>query len=216
VNAQDSKSEVFDVFLCHNSEDKPAVREISQKLVREGIKPWLDEEQIRPGTSRQTALEQQIESISTRTQQATYRTVVALIVGLMSWLMLGLISELLWGLRLGLIVGLIGGLEVRLASGGIGRLRVGSLDQITLVENMGWNWYQFCKSATSVRPNPVYSLVGFSILAGLTAGLIFGPIGPLNYVLMIVGLLFGVAWSNHGRFSANCFGARACGCRAMP
>jgi hypothetical protein len=43
VNAQDSKAEIFDVFLCHNSEDKPAVREIAQQLVREGITPWLDE-----------------------------------------------------------------------------------------------------------------------------------------------------------------------------
>jgi hypothetical protein len=62
VSAQDSKAEIFDVFLCHNSEDKPAVREISQKLVREGIKPWLDEEQIRPGTSWQTALGEQIKT----------------------------------------------------------------------------------------------------------------------------------------------------------
>jgi TIR domain len=51
VNAEDSKTEIFDVFLCHNSEDKPAVREIAQQLVREGIKPWLDEREIRPGTS---------------------------------------------------------------------------------------------------------------------------------------------------------------------
>ena len=60
VNGQDSKAEIFDVFLCHNSDDKPAVREIAQQLVREGIKPWLDEREIRPGTSWQTALEQQI------------------------------------------------------------------------------------------------------------------------------------------------------------
>jgi TIR domain len=46
--------------MCHNSEDKPAVREIAQQLIKEGIKPWLDAEQIRPGTSWQTALEQQI------------------------------------------------------------------------------------------------------------------------------------------------------------
>jgi len=39
VNAQDSNAEIFDVFLCHNSEDKPAVRDIAQQLVREGIKP---------------------------------------------------------------------------------------------------------------------------------------------------------------------------------
>ena len=63
MNAQDSKAEIFDVFLCHNSEDKPAVREIAQKLSGENIKPWLDEEQIRPGTSWQAALGQQIESI---------------------------------------------------------------------------------------------------------------------------------------------------------
>jgi hypothetical protein len=63
VNEQDSKAEIFDVFLCHNSDDKPAVREIARMLVKEGIKPWLDEEQIRPGTSWQKALRQQIESI---------------------------------------------------------------------------------------------------------------------------------------------------------
>jgi hypothetical protein len=63
VNGQDSKAEIFDVFLCHNSEDKPAVREIARRLVAEDIDPWLDEEQIRPGTSWQTVLGQQIETI---------------------------------------------------------------------------------------------------------------------------------------------------------
>jgi hypothetical protein len=43
VGARDSNAEIFDVFLCHNSEDKPAVRVISQKLVGEDVKPWLDE-----------------------------------------------------------------------------------------------------------------------------------------------------------------------------
>jgi TIR domain len=63
VNGQDTKAELFDVFLCHNGDDKPAVREISRKLCEKGIKPWLDEEEIRPGTSWQTSLGQQIESI---------------------------------------------------------------------------------------------------------------------------------------------------------
>jgi hypothetical protein len=78
VNTQDSSAEIFDVFLCHNSEDKPAVREIAQKLAKEGIKPWLDEEQIRPGTSWQTALEQQIESIKSA---AVLLEIVALALG---------------------------------------------------------------------------------------------------------------------------------------
>ena len=63
MNGQESNAEIFDVFLCHNNEDKPAVREIAQMLVKEGIKPWLDEEQIRPGTSWQKALGEQIETI---------------------------------------------------------------------------------------------------------------------------------------------------------
>ena len=43
MSALDSNAEIFDVFLCHNSEDKHAVRVISQKLVWEDVKPWLDE-----------------------------------------------------------------------------------------------------------------------------------------------------------------------------
>jgi hypothetical protein len=57
------KLKIFDVFLCPNSEDKQAVREIAQKLVKAGIKPWLDQKKIRPGTSWRTALGQQIGSI---------------------------------------------------------------------------------------------------------------------------------------------------------
>jgi hypothetical protein len=64
VNGQDSKAEIFDVFLCHNSADKPAVREIASELSKEGIKPWLDVDQIRPGTSWQTVLGEQIENIN--------------------------------------------------------------------------------------------------------------------------------------------------------
>ena len=63
MNGQDSQTEIFDVFLCHNSEDRPAVREIARKLAAEGIKPWLDVEQIPPGTTWQTALEEQINNI---------------------------------------------------------------------------------------------------------------------------------------------------------
>jgi TIR domain len=63
VSESDPPMESFDVFLCHNSEDKPVVREISRKLVENNIRPWLDEDEIRPGTSWQTALGRQIESI---------------------------------------------------------------------------------------------------------------------------------------------------------
>ena len=53
----------FDVFLCHNSEDKPAVKAIGEKLRKKGIRPWLDEWQFRPGLPWQKALESQIKHI---------------------------------------------------------------------------------------------------------------------------------------------------------
>jgi TIR domain-containing protein len=63
VNAQDSKAEIFDVFLCHNSEDKPAVREIAQKLSQKNIKAWLDEADIKAGSFWHSAIGQQIETV---------------------------------------------------------------------------------------------------------------------------------------------------------
>jgi len=53
----------FDVFLCHNSEDKAAVKRIGEMLKERGILPWLDEWELRPGFPWQRALEKQIENI---------------------------------------------------------------------------------------------------------------------------------------------------------
>jgi GTPase SAR1 family protein len=53
----------FDVFLCHNWEDKPAVRELAQQLRERGLRPWLDERELRPGMPWQQALEEQIQGI---------------------------------------------------------------------------------------------------------------------------------------------------------
>lgn len=48
----------FDVFLSHNSQDKPAVRELSDLLKQRGLAVWLDEEQLRPGQPWQEGLEE--------------------------------------------------------------------------------------------------------------------------------------------------------------
>lgn len=37
------------VFLCHSSGDKPKVRELYHRLSKDGINPWLDEEDLLPG-----------------------------------------------------------------------------------------------------------------------------------------------------------------------
>jgi hypothetical protein len=39
----------FDVFLCHKSEDKMAVKAIAEKLKKHGLTPWLREWELRPG-----------------------------------------------------------------------------------------------------------------------------------------------------------------------
>jgi hypothetical protein len=53
----------FDVFLCHNWEDKPAVRRLAQQLRERGLRPWLDERELRPGIPWQSALEEVIAGI---------------------------------------------------------------------------------------------------------------------------------------------------------
>ncbi len=55
------ESPKFDVFLAHNSKDKPQVRAIAEELRKRGLKPWLDEEQMLGGD---TALEEIQKGIS--------------------------------------------------------------------------------------------------------------------------------------------------------
>ena len=39
----------FDVFLSHSTKDKAVVRELAARLKQDGVRAWLDEEQIKPG-----------------------------------------------------------------------------------------------------------------------------------------------------------------------
>jgi hypothetical protein len=50
----------FDVFLSHNSRDKPAVRALARHLTLRGIRVWLDEDELIPGRNWQPLLEQGI------------------------------------------------------------------------------------------------------------------------------------------------------------
>jgi hypothetical protein len=54
----------FDVFLCHNRADKPAVKAIAHRLQEREILPWLDEWELPPGQPWQPLLEQQIGQIA--------------------------------------------------------------------------------------------------------------------------------------------------------
>ena len=46
----------FDTFLSYDSRDKDSIRQVFEALKARGIKPWWDEDQIRPGSSFQQDL----------------------------------------------------------------------------------------------------------------------------------------------------------------
>jgi hypothetical protein len=55
----------FDVFLSHNSADKPAVESIAQRLLAAGIRPWLDSWNLVPGDPWQEGLEEALDTCAT-------------------------------------------------------------------------------------------------------------------------------------------------------
>jgi hypothetical protein len=63
VASENTQKAGFDVFLCHNAVDKPAVRWAAERLRERGILPWLDEAELTPGRPWQEELEHQINTI---------------------------------------------------------------------------------------------------------------------------------------------------------
>ena len=57
------KAPQFNVFLAHNSQDKPQVKAIADELKRRGITYWLDEEQIPPGRALQDKIKEAIPNV---------------------------------------------------------------------------------------------------------------------------------------------------------
>lgn len=55
----------FDVFIAHSTDDRPAVLELCRALRRHGVTPWVDVEQIQPGTWIQDGMEAAIRSVRT-------------------------------------------------------------------------------------------------------------------------------------------------------
>lgn len=53
----------YHVFLCYNHEDRDEVKAIAEQLKKYGIRPWLDESELRPGTPWLDTLQSQLSSI---------------------------------------------------------------------------------------------------------------------------------------------------------
>src|SRR5262245_46760946 len=65
MTTQSTDTQLFDVFLSHNSRDKPEVENIAYKLRAAALKPWLDKEQLVPGERWQSGLARGLRASST-------------------------------------------------------------------------------------------------------------------------------------------------------
>ena len=41
----------YDVFLSHSAKDKAVVRDVAERLKKDGLRVWFDEWEIQPGDS---------------------------------------------------------------------------------------------------------------------------------------------------------------------
>jgi len=55
----------YDVFISHSAKDKPAVRELAERLRKDGLRVWLDDWEIKPGDSIPLKIEQGLEQSRT-------------------------------------------------------------------------------------------------------------------------------------------------------
>jgi len=55
----------YDVFLSHNSADKPQVRKLAERLKQAGLRVWFDEWIIQPGDDIYLAIERGLEASRT-------------------------------------------------------------------------------------------------------------------------------------------------------
>ncbi|MFN8001764.1 MAG: SUMF1/EgtB/PvdO family nonheme iron enzyme [Acidobacteriota bacterium] len=55
----------YDVFISHSSHDKPAARELAERLRRDGLKVWFDEWEIKPGDAIPRKIQEGLEQSQT-------------------------------------------------------------------------------------------------------------------------------------------------------
>jgi len=60
---QTNSDSQYDVFMSYNQRDEKEVFGICEQLRGEGLRPWLDQEAVRPGLRWQEVLEEEIERI---------------------------------------------------------------------------------------------------------------------------------------------------------
>jgi len=57
----------YDVFLSHSSKDKTIVRDVAERLRKDGVKVWFDEWEIKPGDSIPSKIDERLDQSFTST-----------------------------------------------------------------------------------------------------------------------------------------------------
>jgi CheY-like chemotaxis protein len=65
ISSENTSPIGHDVFLSHNSTDKPTIEELARHLVEAGIRPWLDKWNLVPGEPWQEAIEGALDACQT-------------------------------------------------------------------------------------------------------------------------------------------------------
>ena len=55
----------YDVFISHSEKDKPAARELAERLRRDGLKAWLNDWEIKPGDAILRKIQEGLEQSRT-------------------------------------------------------------------------------------------------------------------------------------------------------
>ncbi len=50
----------YDAFISHSAKDKPAVRELAERLRNDSLRVWLDDWEIKPGDSIPPKIEEEL------------------------------------------------------------------------------------------------------------------------------------------------------------
>lgn len=51
----------YDVFISHSEKDKPAVRELAERLRKDGLRVWLDEWETKPSDAILLKIQESLE-----------------------------------------------------------------------------------------------------------------------------------------------------------
>ena len=67
----DSGDFAYDVFLSHSAKDKAVVRDVAERLRKDGVKVWFDEWVLKPGDSIPSKVEEGLVLCMSAARQTT-------------------------------------------------------------------------------------------------------------------------------------------------